>query len=99
MATETIEIIPLGEREPGCYVTPGHVDLAAFIDAVKREYVWSFDDWDEDHEPPRHTWMVVMPADHMESEVDWYREVAGGTAGAEPYTLIACRGNWTGPQP
>ena len=96
MVTETIEVIPIGDDEPCCYIAPGHVDHAAMLAIVLREYEFD-DDAADGLEPSRHTWMVVTKADHNEWEYDWYREVLPGVEGAEPYTLIAIEGSWTGP--
>jgi hypothetical protein len=101
MATETtMDIITIGE--PGCIATPGHVDLAAFTDSCKREYgEIPLEYWDEDYEPARHTWMLVTTTHDADwdEDVTIYRETFHSTPGAEPYTLMACRGYWTGPQP
>lgn len=98
-ATEML-VITVGE--PGCLVTWGHVDLEAFTDACKRTHDgWRQlydDEWDADHDPARHTWMIVTYADDYEESGDiWFREVVAGTPGAEAFTLIACLGYWSGP--
>lgn len=101
--TAAMDVIQIGE--PGCYATTGHVDLVTFTEAVRRETGYMSwgpredDDWADDYEPARHTWMVVKAYDDHEEDEDgfWYREVVTGTPDAEPYTLIACVGCWTGP--
>ena len=89
-----MDIIAVGE--PGCYVTPGHVDVDAFTTKCQLEFGEEpLDYWAEDHEPARHTWMLVRrDLDEWGEIQDNYREVRTGVPGAEPYTLIACIGYW-----
>jgi len=88
-------IIAVGE--PGCYVVPGHLSVSEMLMMLGAVVVeWSEGEWDG-LTMPRHTWMQVTTADDGYGADQFYREVYEDEDGAEPYTLIACEGEWIAP--
>jgi hypothetical protein len=90
------EIIAMGE--PGCYIAEGHLDLVGVWQMVQ-DVVTYYEGSVLDLDPPRHTWMVAREPGEVDDDYpDWeiyYREVAPGTEGAVPYTLIPVEGYWS----